>query len=91
MKTITVSAAEARSNLSRILSEAYFSGTIFLVTKNKKIVAEIKKPADIEERMRNFARFVGALSKEDAAIIKRSIKKNDKLPTRSTPIKPLDL
>lgn len=91
MKTVTISTAQARSNLSRILSEAYFSGTTFLVTKNKKIVAEIKKPADIEGRMRNFARFVGTLSKKDATIIKKSIKKNDKLPTRTTPIKPLDI
>lgn len=91
MKTVTISTAEARSNLSRILSEAYFSGTTFLVTKNKKIVAEIKKPADIEEGMRNFARFVGTLSCKDAAIIKKSIKKNDKLPTRTTPIKSLDI
>lgn len=90
MKTITVSAAEARGNLSRILSETYFSGTTFLVTKNKRIMAEIKKPVDIEERMRNFARFVGTLSEKDAAIIKKSIKKNDKLPTRTTPIKSLN-
>lgn len=91
MKTVTISSAQTRNNLSRILSEAYFSGTTFLVTKNKKIMAEIKKPADIEERMRNFARFVGTLSKKDAAIIKKSIKKNDMLPTRATPIKPLDI
>lgn len=90
MKTVTISAAEARNNLSRILSEAYFSNTTFLVTKNRKVMAEIKKPADIENRMRNFARFIGTLSKEDADIIKKSIKNNDKLPTRSTPIKSLD-
>lgn len=91
MKTVTVSAAEARSNLSRILSETYFSGTTFLITKNRKVMAEIKKPVDVEERMRNFARFVGTLSKKDAAIIKKSIKKNDQLPTRTTPIKSLDI
>lgn len=92
MKTVTISAAKTRNNLSRILSEAYFSGTIFLVTKNNKVMAEIKKPADIdiEERMRNFARVVGTLSKEDATIIKKSIKKNDELPTRTTPIKSLN-
>lgn len=89
MKTVTISAAEARSNLSRILSEAYFSDTTFLITKNNKVMVEIKKPADIEKRMRNFARFVGTLSEKDATIIKESIKKNDKLPTRTTPIKSL--
>lgn len=94
MKTVTISAAEARNNLSRILSEAFFSGTTFLVTKNRKVVAEIRKPAepaDIEERMKNFARFVGTLSDEDADIIKKSIKRGDKLPTRTTPIKSLDI
>lgn len=91
MKTVTISAAEARRDLSRILSEAYFSDATFLVTKNKKVMAEIKKPVDIEERMRNFARFAGTLSKKDAAIIKKSIRENDKLPTRTTPIKLLDI
>lgn len=89
MKIVTISAAEARNNLSRILSEAYFSDTTFLITKNRKVMAEIKKPIDIEERMRNFARFVGTLSNKDANIIKKSIKEHDRLPTRTTPIKPL--
>lgn len=91
MKTVTISAAEARANLSRILSEAYFSNTLFLVTKNRKVVVEIRKPADIENRLRHFARFVGTLSKEDADIIKKSIKNNDKLPARNTPIKSLNI
>lgn len=91
MKTVTISAAEARNNLSRILSEAYFSDTTFLVTKNRKVMAEIKKPIDIEERMRNFARFVGTLSNKDANIIKKSIREHNRLPTRTTPIKSLDI
>lgn len=91
MRIVTISAAEARNNLSRILSEAYFSDTTFLITKNRKLMAEIKKPIDIEERMRNFARFVGTLSEEDATRIKKAIKKNDKSPTRTTPIKSLDI
>lgn len=90
MRTVTVSAAEARNNLSRILSETYFSDTTFLVTKNRKVMAEIKKPVDIEARMRDFAKFVGVLSAKDAAIIKKSIKENDKLPSRTTSIKSLD-
>lgn len=89
MKTVTISAAETRNNLSRILSEAYFSDTTFLITKNNKVMAEIKKPADIEEGMKNFARFAGILSDEDAEIMLKSIKENDKLPTRSTNIKHL--
>ena len=89
MKTVTISAAETRSNLSRVLSEAYFSDTTFLVTKNNKIVAEIKKPADIENRMRDFAHFAGTLSDEDAEIMLKSIKENDKLSARSTKIKQL--
>ena len=88
MKTVTISTAEARSNLSRILSEAYFSGTTFLVTKNKKIVAEIKKPASVSFES-NIRKFAGVLSDEDAEIILKSIKENDKLPERSTKIKPL--
>lgn len=88
MKTVTISAAEARNNLSRILSEAYFSNTIFLVTKNKKVVAEIKKP-DLEITESNIRRFAGILSDQDAETILKSIKENDKLPTRSTKIKPL--
>lgn len=89
MKTVTISAAETRKSLSSILSEAYFSGTIFLVTKNNKVMAEIKKPADTEDRMRDFARFAGTLSDEDAEIMLKSIKENDKLPARSTKIKHL--
>lgn len=52
-------------------------------------MAEIKKPADIEERMMGFARFAGTLSDEDAEIMLKNIKENDKLPTRSTKIKRL--
>lgn len=89
MKTVTISAAETRNNLSRILSEAYFSGTTFLITKNNKVMAEIKKPADIENRMRSFARFAGTLSDKDAEIMLKSIEEDDKLPARSTKIKHL--
>lgn len=89
MKTVTISAAEARNNLSKILSEAYYMGTTFLVTKNKKVVVEIKKPSDIEDRIRNFARFIGTLSNEDAKLIKKSISANNKLPAHTTPIKSL--
>lgn len=88
MKTVTVSTAETRNNLSRILSEAYFSDTIFLVTKNKKVIAEIKKPAS-EILESNIKKFAGVLSDEDADIILKSIKENDKLSARSTKIKPL--
>ena len=87
MKTVTISAAETRNNLSRILSEAYFSDTIFLITKNKRIMAEIRKPE--MEMESNINRFAGILSDEDAEIILKSIKENDKMPTRSTRIKPL--
>lgn len=89
MRTVTISAAKTRDNLSRILSEAYFSGTTFLVTKNNRVMAEIKKPAGIEEEMRDFTRFAGTLSDEDAKIILRSIKVNDKLSARSKKIKRL--
>ncbi len=88
MKTVTVSAAEARNNLSRILSEAYFSGTTFLITKNRKVMAEIKKPAGVDFES-NIRKFAGVLSDEDAKIILKSIKENDKLPERSTKIKSL--
>lgn len=88
MKVVTISAAEARNNLSRILSETFFSNTIFLVTRNKKILAEIKRPG-LETTESNIRRFAGILSDEDAEIILKSIKENDKLPTRSTKIKPL--
>ena len=88
MRIITISATEARNNLSRILSEAYFSGTTFLVTKNRKVMVEIKKPG-LEITESNIRRFAGILSGEDAEIILKSIKENDKLPTRSTKIKPL--
>lgn len=88
MKTITISAAEARNNLSRILSEAYFSDTTFLVTKNRKIMVEIKKPTS-EMFESDIRKFAGVLSDEDAEIILKSIKENDKLPERSTRIKPL--
>lgn len=88
MKTVTISTAEARSNLSRILSEVYFSGTTFLVTKNKKTVAEIKKPTSVSFES-NIRKFAGVLSDEDAEIILKSIAENDKLPERSTKIKPL--
>lgn len=88
MKTVTISAAEARNNLSRILSEAYFSGTTFLVTKNRKVMAEIKKPtSEIYES--DIRKFAGVLSDEDAEIILKSIEENDKLPERSTKINPL--
>lgn len=88
MKTVTISAAEARTNLSRILSEAYFSNTIFLITKNRKVMVEIKKPAS-ENFESNIRKFAGVLSDEDAEIILKSIKENDRLPARSTKIKPL--
>lgn len=88
MKTVTISAAKARNNLSRILSEAYFSDTTFLVTKNKKVMAEVKKPAS-ENFETNIRKFAGVLSDEDAEIILNSIKENDKLPARSTKIKSL--
>lgn len=89
MKTITISTAEARNNLSKILAEAYYSDTVFLVTKNEKVVAEIRKPSNIEDRIKNFANFIGTLSNKDAKLIKESISANDKSSARTTPIKPL--
>lgn len=89
MRTVTISAAEARNNLSKMLSEAYFSGTTFLITKNKRVMAEIKKPIDIKERMKSFFENVSPLSEEDATSIKRIVAKGKRFATRNSPIQPL--
>lgn len=88
MKIVTISAAKARNNLGKILAEAYFSRVTFLVTKNNKVLAEIKKPVDIKERMESFFENFGSLSNSDSSFIKKIIAKSKKSPARNTSIKP---
>ena len=89
MKIVTISTAVARNNLGKILAEAHFSGVTFLVTKNNKVLAEIKKPADIKERMESFFENFGSLSIKDASLVKKVIAKSKKSSVRNTPIKRL--
>lgn len=60
----------------------------FPKTKSPLKPRKIKKPAS-EDFETNIRKFAGVLSGEDAEIILKSIKENDKMPARSTKINPL--
>ena len=67
----TVSAIEARRNLGEILDRAYYKGEETVVERKGKVIARIV-PVARKTNLKSLLSFAGVLSKEDAAIIKKS-------------------
>lgn len=82
MKT-AYTATEAREKLFEILNAVYYRNEKILITKNKKIVAEIRK-STVPTSSKNIFDYVGTLSTQDADTIKKVAHTLKKLPARSS-------
>lgn len=80
---IAYTATEAREKFFEILNAVYYRDEVVLITKNKKIVAEISKPVT-QTAQKSVFDYIGTLSMQDADTIKMVANSLKKLPARSS-------